>query len=140
MTPEKLPVSRIMHGREMMKAMGWDPAWSNPLGAKWGDHDFLCGLAGHAFSAYTFAPVALATFASMGTLTCHPAPDEASQDHKDDSSSSRVGLVCRFSSRHALFALLGICQDLDGGHPRTFLTKSHGGMHSHTHMLICVHV
>eukprot|EP00973_Karenia_brevis_P000513 72312-Karenia_brevis.AAC.1 len=46
--------------------MGWDHSFFRNLGGKADDHDFLCTLAGRAFSAFAFVPVAIATLAAIG--------------------------------------------------------------------------
>lgn len=68
-SPEDRPVARLMHGKEMMSAMGWHWQWFKPglpSGSKSHSHEFLCSLAGRSFSAFTFLPVVLAALASMG--------------------------------------------------------------------------
>ena len=71
---------RILHGSEAMAAQGWSPQWVKEKGVKHMEHDFLCTLAGRAFSAYSFTPVCLATFAAIGLCTSCETPDDSASD------------------------------------------------------------
>eukprot|EP00973_Karenia_brevis_P028888 3983278-Karenia_brevis.AAC.1 len=67
-----------------MAAQGWSPQWLKEVGSKHKDHEFLCTLAGRAFSAYTFTPVALATMAAIGLRKGMATGDEVAS-HSSDS-------------------------------------------------------
>ena len=90
-SPEDRPVVRLMHGKEVMSAMGWHRQWFKPglpSGSKSNSHEFLCSLAGRSFSAFTFLPVVLAALASMGLHAKDLVQDGEVQDKDDEGDSS----------------------------------------------------
>ena len=83
---------RLLHGREALRVMGWDFSWFNKAGTQNYDHEFLCTLAGRAFSTYTFTPVCIATLAAMGLYEVKSGEDEkeVDADSSPDCSDSDV--------------------------------------------------
>ena len=78
---------RILHGSEAMAAQGWSPQWVKEKGVKHMEHDFLCTLAGRAFSAYSFTPVWLATFAAIGLCASCETHRGSASDNSDSLES-----------------------------------------------------
>ena len=81
------PVCRLLHGREVMKLQGWDDSWYKAGATQNYDNEFLCRLAGRAFSCYTFTPVCLAAFAAMGLCKGQSGKDEGEALHDSSSDS-----------------------------------------------------
>ena len=94
--PEDRPVARLMHGKEVMSAMGWHRQWFKPglpSGSKSNSHEFLCSMAGRSFSAFTFLPVALAALASIGLHAKDVVQDAENQGQDDEGDSSDSSAV-----------------------------------------------